>query len=167
MSQVRMYTPPARAIKRKSPRWGRQRPITRGGSSDHEASEGGTPATGATAGAPGSFTPAGAEAPASVAAMAGLTASPNTPWTAQQYVQTKTAGNAGRATWSGSSWVGWIPAVFDAQNPGSHTVAEVQAWVDDNPDMADEILSLEEHDRARITLIDWLMGFIAHRDEDD
>lgn len=66
------------------------------------------PATGATAGIPGSFTPAGSTPPANVAGMAGLTATPATPWTTGQFVQTGTIGAAGRATWAGSSWVGGV-----------------------------------------------------------
>lgn len=62
-------------------------------------------ATGATAGIPGVFTPSGAVAPANVAAMTGLTASPATAWTTGQYVQTATAGTPGQAHWSGSAWV--------------------------------------------------------------
>ena len=65
-------------------------------------------ATGATAGTPGAWTPAGADAPASVAALqaSGITASPSTPWTGLAYVQTRTSGAAGQATWSGTGWVG-------------------------------------------------------------
>jgi hypothetical protein len=65
---------------------------------------GGTQATGATAGTPGTFTPGGSTAPANVAGMTGLTASPATAWTTGQYVQTGTAGAAGQAHWSGSAW---------------------------------------------------------------
>jgi hypothetical protein len=69
------------------------------------------PATGATAGIPGSWEPAGSTPPNNVAnLMAGIpsvvTASPNTPWTTGQFVQTGTAGVAGRATWTGTAWVG-------------------------------------------------------------
>src|SRR4051812_16203149 len=64
------------------------------------------PATGATAGTPGTFTPAGSKPPATVAAMTGIIASPATPWTSGQYVQTGTAGASGRTSWSGTSWVG-------------------------------------------------------------
>lgn len=67
---------------------------------------GGTAATGASAGTPGTFTPSGATPPADVAAMAGLTANPATAWTTGQYVQTATAGAPGEATWSGTDWVG-------------------------------------------------------------
>jgi hypothetical protein len=78
---------------------------------------GGTPpvvhATGATAGIPGTWTPAGSTPPATVAALqAGtpntVTATPATAWTAGQYVQTATTGAAGRATWSGTGWVGGV-----------------------------------------------------------
>lgn len=64
-------------------------------------------ATGATAGVPGAFTPAGAAAPANVAALTSkpVVASPATAWTVGQYVQTATAGTAGQAYWSGSAWV--------------------------------------------------------------
>ena len=62
------------------------------------------PATGATAGSPGTFTPAGCVTPANVAALTGLTASPATAWTTGQYVQTATAGTAGRGYWNGTAW---------------------------------------------------------------
>lgn len=61
-------------------------------------------ATGATAGIPGTWTPAGSTPPASPANMSGVTASPNTAWTSGQYVQTATAGTGGRTHWSGSAW---------------------------------------------------------------
>jgi hypothetical protein len=65
-------------------------------------------ATGATAGIPGSWTPAGSTPPAGVAELqaSSIVASPATGWTSGQYVQTGTAGAAGRATWTGSGWVG-------------------------------------------------------------
>src|SRR5215471_8172690 len=58
-------------------------------------------ATGATAGTPGTFTPAGAQAPANLAAMTGLTASPATAWTTGQYV---VLGDATSAHWTGTAW---------------------------------------------------------------
>src|SRR4029079_2952063 len=64
-----------------------------------------SPATGATAGTPGTWTPPGSQAPASVATIGAVTASPATAWTAGQYVQTKTAGAPGQAHWSGTAWV--------------------------------------------------------------
>lgn len=67
-------------------------------------------ATGATAGTPGTWTPAGADAPSSSteAAAWGVTANPATPWTTGQFVQGRTAGAAGRMTWSGDHWVGGV-----------------------------------------------------------
>jgi hypothetical protein len=35
MAQVRMHSPPARTVYKENQRWARQRPITRGGVSDH------------------------------------------------------------------------------------------------------------------------------------
>ena len=67
-----------------------------------------TPATGANAGRPGSWTPGGAEAPDDVATIGAVTAHPSTPWTTGQFVQTKTPGAPGRATWSGTGWVGGV-----------------------------------------------------------
>jgi hypothetical protein len=69
--------------------------------------------TGATAGTPGSWTPAGSAPPSSVANLiAGtpnvVTASPATAWTTGQYVQTGTAGTAGQAHWSSTAWVAGV-----------------------------------------------------------
>jgi hypothetical protein len=58
-------------------------------------------ATGATAGTPGYYTPSGAGAPANLAALAGVTASPATAWATGQYVITADLmGNH----WTGSAW---------------------------------------------------------------
>lgn len=62
-------------------------------------------ASGATAGAPGTWTPAGSIVPANVNSMGGVTASPATAWTIGQYVQTRTSGVPGQCYWNGSSWV--------------------------------------------------------------
>jgi hypothetical protein len=59
-------------------------------------------ATGATAGSPGFFTPSGANSPANLAALTGITASPATAWAVGQYVIT---GDLLAAHWSGSAWV--------------------------------------------------------------
>jgi hypothetical protein len=76
------------------------------------------PATGATAGIPGTFTPPGSTPPANVAGMTGIVASPATPWTSGQFVQTLTAGAAGRASWSGTNWVsGAAPLAAPAPPP--------------------------------------------------
>lgn len=60
-----------------------------------------TTATGATAGTPGTFTPAGATPPANLAGLAGVTASPSTAWTTGQYV---VLGDASHAHWDGTAW---------------------------------------------------------------
>jgi hypothetical protein len=84
------------------------------------------PATGATAGVPGSWTPAGSRAPASVTDLAAGTpnpvvASPATAWTSGQFVQTRTAGATGRASWSGSSWVGGAAPLDEPEEPPADT----------------------------------------------
>jgi hypothetical protein len=63
---------------------------------------GSVPATGATAGAPGFFTPSGATTPANLAALTGITATPATAWATGQFVIT--ADLLG-AHWSGAAWV--------------------------------------------------------------
>jgi hypothetical protein len=64
-------------------------------------------ATGANAGTPGSFTPSGAQTPANMAAMSGITASPTSAWTTGQYVA---LGDASDAYWNGTAWtVGQAP----------------------------------------------------------
>jgi hypothetical protein len=59
------------------------------------------PATGATAGTPGTWTPGGSTPPANLAATTGLTASPATAWTTGQNV---ILGDATTAFWDGDSW---------------------------------------------------------------
>ncbi|WP_405057049.1 hypothetical protein OG474_30475 [Kribbella sp. NBC_01505] len=61
----------------------------------------GVVATGATAGVPGTFTPTGAYAPANLAGMTDVTASPTTAWTTGQYV---TLSDASKAHWDSDSW---------------------------------------------------------------
>jgi len=70
------------------------------------------PATGATAGIPGAFTPAGSTPPADLAGMAAVVASPATVWTTGQYV---TLGDATTAHWSGTAWVAGAAAVEDPE----------------------------------------------------
>src|ERR1700750_2007282 len=67
--------------------------------------------TGARDGGLETWTPRCSSGPASVPdLLAGrpntIPASPATPWTSGQYVQTMTSGAAGRATWTGTAWVG-------------------------------------------------------------
>jgi len=59
-------------------------------------------ATGASAGAPGYFTPTGASVPANLAALTGITAAPATAWSVGTYVITA---DLLAAHWSGSAWV--------------------------------------------------------------
>lgn len=59
-------------------------------------------ATTATAGTPGSYTPDGADLPVSLAAMAGVTASPTTAWTTGQHVLLD---DGSAVHWSSSAWV--------------------------------------------------------------
>lgn len=59
-------------------------------------------ATGATSGAPGFYTPSGAAAPANLAGMTGLSASPATAWPSGAYVITK---DLLAAYWNGTAWV--------------------------------------------------------------
>jgi hypothetical protein len=60
------------------------------------------PATGATAGTPGTFTPAGCAIPADLSALAGIVATPATAWTTGQSV---VLGDASDASWDGTAWV--------------------------------------------------------------
>jgi hypothetical protein len=64
------------------------------------------PATGATAGTPGTWTPSGSTPPANAAGAtsASITATPGTAWTTGQYVQGSTAGVGGEMNWTGSAW---------------------------------------------------------------
>lgn len=112
------------------------------------------PATGATAGIPGTWTPSGCVPPASVAALqaGSVVASPATPWTSGQFVQTSTAGAAGRATWTGTAWVGGAAPLDTA----GMTVAEVEAYVTEHPDQLGAALASEEAGKARSTLLAWL-----------
>ena len=65
-------------------------------------SNAGAASTGATAGIPGTWTPAGSQAPLTVAAATGVTASPATAWTTGQYVMTR---DGALAHWSSTAWV--------------------------------------------------------------
>lgn len=58
-------------------------------------------ATGATAGIPGAFTPAGGVRPANLAGMTAITATPGTAWTTGQFVY---VGDGSKAHWSGTAW---------------------------------------------------------------
>lgn len=59
-------------------------------------------ATGAVAGIPGTYTPAGSAKPANLAALSTVVASPTTAWTAGQYVD---LADATKAKWDGTTWI--------------------------------------------------------------
>jgi len=119
------------------------------------------PATGATAGAPGTWTPPGSTPPASVAALAAgsVAASPATAWTTGEYVQTATAGAAGQAHWDGAAWVSGLATLEVGADPNAATVQQVKDYVTAHPDERDRILAEEQAGQARVTLIDWLTAF--------
>ena len=123
-----------------------------------------SPSTGATAGIPGTWTPADSAPPATVAALQGgipnaVTASPATPWTTGQFVQTATAGAAGRATWTGTGWVGGVAAL--EATVAASTVADVQAWVEAHPEDLVAVRDAEAAGKARTTLLAWLDDALA------
>jgi len=62
---------------------------------------GAPPATGATAGTPGTWTPAGSHPPSNLAGMTGITPTPATAWTTGQYVNLHPTGSA---YWNGTAW---------------------------------------------------------------
>jgi hypothetical protein len=62
-------------------------------------------ATGATAGSPGFYTPSGANIPANLAALSGLTATPSATWATGQYVVTA---DRLAANWNGTAFVAGI-----------------------------------------------------------
>lgn len=95
----------------------------------------------------------------------GFVAVPATAWTVGQKI---TVNGTFSFYWNGTAWVaGAAPVGTVTAAPWDYTIAEIQAWVDDNPDDADEVLAAEQSrgTSARVTLVDWLQGFISHRDE--
>lgn len=44
-------------------------------------------------------------------------------------------------------------------DPTDHTVDDVKAHVDANPDELDAILAAEQAGKARVTLVEWLEGY--------
>ena len=122
------------------------------------APDDGLEATGATAGIPGTWTPPGSSGPASILDLMRnrpnkVTASPATAWTTGQFVQTMTPGAPGRATWTGTAWVGGVAADPEDFDPGEHTVAEVEAYIAEHPDQRDAVLTAEADGKARVTLV--------------
>ena len=91
------------------------------------------PATGATAGIPGTWTPPGSTPPADLAACTGIVATPATPWTTGQYCQTQTVGIPGRVTWTGSAWVGGAAPLATEPQTQSDTEFGDPVYVDEIP----------------------------------
>lgn len=69
---------------------------------DCEPEELGVPATGATAGSPGTFTPANSYPPETIAGMSAVTASPTALWGPTEYV---VIGNGQQVYWDGTAWL--------------------------------------------------------------
>jgi hypothetical protein len=78
-----------------------ERPMSDPGWSNDPVEPAPVPATGATAGTPGTWTPAGATPCAAFTQMDTITASPATAWTTGQYV---VLGDASEAYWGGTAW---------------------------------------------------------------
>jgi hypothetical protein len=70
-----------------------------------ESSEAPVPPPAATGASPTGFTPAGAAAPANLAAMTGIVANPATAWAEGASV---TLGDASKAHWNGTAWVAGV-----------------------------------------------------------
>ena len=69
----------------------------------------------------------------------------------QQAVGTEPAAGGGGGTQAATA----SSSGFD---PGEHTVDEVKAHVDANPDQAQAVLDAELAGKNRTTLVDWLTG---------
>jgi hypothetical protein len=48
------------------------------------------------------------------------------------------------------------PEGDDVFDPGAHTVADVEAYVDENPDELDAVLAAEKSGKNRVTLVEAL-----------
>ena len=108
-------------------------------------------ATGAVAGTPGTYTPAGAEVPEDLGELAGVVATPATAWTTGQYVNLL---DGSVASWNGIAWA--EGTATELGDPGNATVAEVQAYVEEHPDRAEAVLEAETAGKNRSTLVNWL-----------
>lgn len=102
-----------------------------------------TPSTGASAGNPGAWLPAGSQSPANVADLiAGIpnviTAFPNTAWVAGSYVHTRTAGVSGEATWNGTAWVAGRAAAAARGARNRPTVPQDESSEPDDPEAPPE-----------------------------
>jgi len=123
--------------------------------------------TGVVAGTPGHFTPTGCKVPSNLAQLQALGPLGQTAaWTTGQYVNLSPSGTA---YWNGTAWALGVAAVVEDEHvtsPQNFTIPDIEAWVDAHPDLADELLTNElSRSTPRVTLVDWLEGFISHRDE--
>ncbi len=74
--------------------------------------------------------------------------------------------------WTGAGDVTEPPVEPDPEAtdlPGgvaSHTIAQIEEWVDENPHLAADVLAHERArgSSARVTLVDWLQGFVESHD---
>jgi len=80
-------------------------------------------------------------------------ANDNGPPTWQEQLHDQTYGGTEEPPPEGGE--GEIPVSFD---PADHTIDEVKAYVDANPDQRTQVLSDEKQGKQRSTLIDWLVG---------
>jgi hypothetical protein len=129
--------------------------------------------TGVVAGSPGHFTPVGCDVPDNLAELSALgPLGQTTPWAVGQYVPLDPVGSA---YWNGTQWrlgVGTGGATQDAHvsDPGDFTIAEIQEWLDHHPVLA-LAQALRDNEAARstprVTLLDWLDGFIESLDGPD
>lgn len=74
-------------------------------SATDDATPSGPPATGATAGTPGTWTPVDSYPASTLAEMDGITASPSTAWDSGEFVLT---GSGQQVSWDGSGWVAGV-----------------------------------------------------------
>lgn len=130
-----------------------------------------TPNTGSAAGGPITVTVTGTDFDASSVVEIAQVAQPTTYVSATQLTVSYDPTAAGTVMFTvrrGSQESNSVPFTATALDVATMTVADVQAWVDDHADEADEVLALEEaREHPRVTLLDWLRGFIAHRDDDE
>lgn len=85
----------------------------------------------------------------------GYVASPTSAWTGLQSITV----SGFRFHWNGTAWTAGTPSgapVTNVFDPGDHTVAEVQEWVEAHPDEVQAILDAERAGKNRVTLTDWL-----------
>lgn len=163
---------PGRMHGRKNSRWYRRGykdlPHSAWGDQRQSGSGGSTKPTGVTAGTPGVFTPPGCDIPDNLAQLRALgPLGQTTAWLAGQYVNLDPSGTA---YWGGTNWQLGVGVGLELDdhvvNPQNFTIADIEAWVDAHPDQADEVLAHEQaRSTPRVTLVDWLQGFISHRDE--